>query len=155
MVHKDKARYSHTNAASSWRIMIQDEPRDCVITLQHRHIVNGKLKWYGMVHLDQSAHDSYHAHMNKGDKGTIDIGTNLSKEEKLSQGMAFLKSMAQEQKISYRNDYLRPEDVHMELTSQVVNKIAKDGTTAHSVSINATAAIITANGFPPTVEVSE
>jgi hypothetical protein len=155
MIHKDKSRYSHTNAASSWRILIQDEPGDCVITLQHRHNVNGKLKWNGVVWLDQSAHDSYHAHMNKDDKEPINIGANLSKEEKLDQGMAFLKEMAQSKIISYENDYLRPEDIHMELVSQVENKIAKEGTAAHSVSINATSAIITASGSQPAVNVCE
>ena len=155
MVHKNKATYTHSYAHSPWRILIQDEPNDIVITWQHHHRVKGKLKWLGMGHLDQSNHNTYHAHMFEGDKNPIDIAANLSRQEKIERGMMFLKSMAQEQKISYGSDYLQPEDVHMELNSQVKKKIAKNGTTANSVSINATAAIINFNTYPPTIEASK
>jgi hypothetical protein len=69
--------------------------------------------------------------------------------------MLFLKSKAQEQKISHGDDYLQPEDVHMELGPQLLRKIATNGTRANSVSINATAAIITANGGASSISTSE
>jgi hypothetical protein len=155
MVHNNAAEYTHTFAHSKWRILIQDDHNDMVITWQHYHEVKGILKWVGMGHLDQSCHNSYHAHMFEEDKRPIDIAPNLSDSEKLKQGMKFLKSKAQEQMIKYGDDYLKPEDVHMELVPQLLKKIAANGTRANSVSINATAAIVTANTNTPFANASE
>ena len=77
MVHKNAAEYTHTFAHSNWRILIQDDHNDTVITWQHYHEDKGKLKWVGMGHMDQTCHDTYHAHMTESDKTPIDIGSNL------------------------------------------------------------------------------
>lgn len=155
MVHKNAAEYAHTFAHSNWRILVQDDHNDLVITWQHKHEVNGKLKLVGMGHIDQTCHASYHAHMTENDKNPIDIGHDLDDTEKLQKGMMFLKSKAEEHKISYQDDYLSPEDVHMQLMPQILNRTASNGTRSNSVSINATAAIITINGDTASVSTSE
>jgi len=157
MVHKNAAEYTHSFAHSNWRILIVDDHNDLVITWQHKHEVNGKLKSAGMGHIDQTCHDTYHAHMteDKNDKNTIDIGLNLNDAEKLQKGMMFLKSKAEERKINYEGDYLSPEDVHTQLMPQILNRTASNGTRSNSVSINATAAVITANGGTSSISTSE
>jgi hypothetical protein len=157
MVHKNAAEYTHSFAHSNWRILIQDDHNDLVITWQHYHHNEGKLKWIGMGHLDQTDHGNYHAHMNedKDDKKRISIGVNLSDTEKLQKGMTFLKLKAKQRQICYENDYLSPEDIHMGLVPQLHKKAAINGTRANSVSINATAAIITANGGTSSISTSE
>ena len=69
--------------------------------------------------------------------------------------LQFLKSKAEERKISYEDDYLSPEDVHMQLMPQILNRTASNGTRSNSVSINATAAIITASGGISSVSTSD
>jgi len=145
----------HTNAARDWRILIQDEPGDIVVTVQHRHTVNGKEKWDRSIWLDQSTHDDYHAHLSENRKETVTIGANLSKDEKLHQDISFLKSIASEKRIRCGNDYLMSEDIEASLIKQVENKQANNGTTANSVSISVTAAIITLKGHPPNIAAKE
>lgn len=155
MVHINAAEYTHNFAHSNWRILIQDDHNDVVITWQHKRNEKGKIKWIGMGHLDQTCHATYHAHMSEGDNSPIDIASNLTNVQKLEQGLLFLKTKAQAREIYYGNDYLAAEDVHMELKALFLEKIAPKGKRANSVSITATAAITTTPPYKPSVDVSE
>jgi hypothetical protein len=152
MVHKDKSRYTHFYADSPWRIMIQDEPGDVVISVHHRDEKEPG-GWIHVARVDESNHDSFHAHIPPDEKVRIEIGKNLSTSEKLKAGMNFLKSMASQNLIFYGGDYLSPKDVHEDLIQQVSMNKAPKGSTSINVSITGTALVV--QGHAPTIKVSK
>src|SRR5690242_8781065 len=142
MVRADRARYTYFHTDRPWRILVQDEPNDIVITVQHLDRPAPHGKWVYVAHLDQSAHLTYHAHIPPNTKDTFDIGSDLSQKEKLLLGFAYLRKSAQQKQIEYNGDFLEPRDMPENLLEQVLSKKAKNGTTNHNLSIGSTARII-------------
>jgi hypothetical protein len=147
MVRDDRAKYTHFNAASRWRIWVVDEPGDVVIGVDHLSAPQPNGSWENVARLDESSHDSYHAHIPPNIDERISIGTGLSREEKIEVGFNLLSRLAVEGKIQHYDDILSEQDVWSQLPEQVLTKRAANGSTHHNVSIGGTARIIQ-NPFP-------
>lgn len=132
-------------AGINWRFSIIDEPGDIVMRLDH----SDDGKWHNVVRLEQSSHEMFHIHL-PGHNGAIDISPFLSDEEKVKIGVATIQKHVSERAVFCKDDYCPSSDAWEEIKNKMLNKAVRPGTTSSSISITATARIITNFDFTVT-----
>lgn len=142
MVRNDRSKYTHFNVSRRWRIWVMDVPGDIIIGVDYLDTPHADGKWINLVHLDETKHGFFHAHIPPKVDEKIPLGTGLSKEDKLQKGFQVLAEYAKNKQIGYDDDILSPEDVWLELRQQVLDDKAAKGSAHHNVSIEATAHIV-------------
>jgi hypothetical protein len=99
-------------------------------------------KWCNVARLDESSHESFHAHLPSEEGISIMIGVGLSREEKIKLGFQELARFAKEGRIFQGDDVCSPEEIWQALQPQVFEQKAAKGSTHHNVSITGTARIV-------------
>jgi hypothetical protein len=140
-LRKDKAQYIEYPVDNNWRFSVIDEPNDIVMRVDFFNTDEKPGAWRHIARIEQSGHPKFHVHLPGSDE-RINIGKDLSREQKLEIGFEVLRQHAEQGHIKYKAFIFKPSPLWESIKGQILNREIPLGSTTNAKSIGGTARIV-------------